>query len=218
MLSTVVALIALQAPAKPTTLLFVRHGETVANATGVYNSRTLNVLSDRGQEQVRKLTQQLQGMKFDTIIVSPSPRALKSIAPYLKATGRRAEVWPELYECCDGNTRKRPGYSGPKLTFTTKFEVPADIREHFVVVPGRDRLPNSPTYLDGLRQIEATATRFRSTYGNRGITVLVVGHSLHGGRFLELLQGRQMEGKIRPDNAKLMPFVETGNGRYAPKR
>src|SRR5262245_58487266 len=89
------------AGARPTRIGFVRHGETVANKTGVYNSKNLNVFSDGGEQQVERLTQRLKAMpKFDAICVSPIPRALNTLVPYLRDTGRKAEVWPSLAECC----------------------------------------------------------------------------------------------------------------------
>ena len=67
-----------------TDLTFVRHGETVANATGRYRDSTLNTFSERGKKGVEALTGQLQAEPaYARILVSPAPRALRTIAPYL---------------------------------------------------------------------------------------------------------------------------------------
>jgi broad specificity phosphatase PhoE len=187
--------------AVPSTLYFVRHGETLANATGHYNNRTINTFSPKGKSQVLALTQRLDNQRFDAIVVSPSERVLRTIAPYLLAHHLRATVWPELYECCDGNSKKVKGPTSRTLKYVTPFKIPADLQRLFIVQPGHDRLPYAPSYEDGLIQIRATAERLKRDFP-RG-TVLAVGHSLHGGRLLELLQGKPMVGRIRPENGSI---------------
>src|SRR5579862_3609661 len=84
---------------RSTHLTFVRHGETQANATGRYDSHTLNSFSPRGQQEVAELAGKLPA-RFDRILVSPSTRAMATIAPYLRKTHQTAVIWPLLYECC----------------------------------------------------------------------------------------------------------------------
>ena len=91
---------------KPTEIYFVRHGETIANATGAYNSRTIDTFSALGEKQVAFFNNQIKNRRFDAIVVSPSPRALRTIAPYLRANNLKATVWPELYECCDAHSSR----------------------------------------------------------------------------------------------------------------
>ena len=127
----IAALIPLFIPVKQADLTFVRHGETVANATGKYNSRTLNTLSEKGKQGVAALTERLKKQaRFDLILVSPSERALRTIAPYLAATRQKATVWPLLYECCTGP--KQAEAKGP-LKFSGKIKIPEDIARYFVI-------------------------------------------------------------------------------------
>ncbi len=184
-------------------IIFVRHAETQANATGRYNSRTIDAFSDLGKKQVFRLTGELDSMRFDPILVSPSERALRTIAPYLRSHRRKAIIWPELYECCDAHTKAVKGTASLSVRYGSRLVVPSDIRDLFVVQPGHDRLPNAPSYVDGLNQIRACAARLRSEFGTSEKQVLVVGHSLMGGRLLELLEGKPMVGKIRPANTSL---------------
>jgi len=169
---------------KPTDLTFVRHGETVANATGRYNSKTLNAFSEKGQKGVDALTTRLLAEpKFDRILVSPSPRALKTIAPYLKASHQTAIVWPLLYECCTG---RRPAHAAAtKFTYSGKITLPADIASLFVIKSGYDKYPNAPDYNSGLAQVDASVAEFRQLLS--GGRVLLVGHSGQGGQFLHQL-------------------------------
>lgn len=178
---------------------FVRHAETVANATGVYNAKTLNAFSEKGEHQVRELTASLESRRFDRIFVSPSPRALRTIEPYLRKTGQIAVVSPLLYECCTG---KRPAEARPtRLQFGAKFELPAGTGRVFTVEPGKDRLPASPDFGSGLAQVEASVRDFWER--NPAGRVLIVGHSGHGGEFIYRLTGR----RVRVENAKPIVFA-----------
>lgn len=192
----------------------MRHGETVANATGRYNGRTIDAFSDRGRKQVAALTQALTKVRFDVIVVSPSPRALRTIAPYLAAhPGVKAEIWPELYECCDAHSRKIHGLTSAKVRYGGKIAPPADIARYFTLPPGKDKFILAPSYDDGLRQIRMAAARLRAEFPSK--VVLVVGHSLHGGRLIELLEGEKMVGKVRPGNGSITRLVSRPGGVYA---
>ncbi len=178
-----------------TDLTFVRHSETVANATGKYNSKTIDTFSVKGEQLITQLTPKLMKEKrWDIILVSPSPRALKTIAPYLKATNQRAVVWPLLYECCTG---KRPKDAHPtKFSWGSDIKIPAMIKPLFQISKDSYRLPVSPDYNAGLAQVQATVVEFKKKY--LGKRVLVVGHSGHGGQFLKAFTGKS----IHVENAK----------------
>lgn len=180
---------------RPTQLTFVRHGETLANATGRYTARSIDTFSPLGVKQVAALTRELEAQpRFDRILVSPSPRALRSIAPYLAATHQRAVIWPLLYECCTGARKGKMG-KGP-LRFGPRISIPADLRAYFVLTPNEERLPVAPDYASGLTQVAAAANEFRERFS--GGRVLLVGHSGMGGQFLHALTGKW----IRVPNAK----------------
>lgn len=171
----------------PTDLVFVRHGETVANATGHYNSKTLNAFSEKGQAEVEALTKRLGAMpRFQMILVSASPRAMLTIAPYLKETHQKAVIWPLLYECCTG---KRPkDATATSFKFGAKIKIPADLSAYFTLIPGADRLPVASDYRSGLAQVDASLTEFKEKFA--GQRILLVGHSGHGGQFLHALTGK----------------------------
>jgi broad specificity phosphatase PhoE len=180
---------------RATDLVFVRHGETLANSTGKYESATIDAFSTRGQKEVDSLTQELlRQPRFDLILVSPSPRALRTIAPYLAATHQRATVWPLLYECCTGKHRNVAPAS--RVRFDGPIRIPPDIRGLFATMPSEQRYPNSPDYASGLAQVAAAVTEFNLEYTGRRI--LLVGHSGMGGHFLHSLTGKW----IQVQNAK----------------
>jgi broad specificity phosphatase PhoE len=185
MVSSVIALLALQ----PMEVVFVRHAETVANATGKYNSTTLNAFSERGKKQVSKLTASLQEESFDAIVVSPSPRALKTIAPYLQRTGQKAEIWPELLECCHQRGAARTKPASPQVRFGSKIEWHPSLSGLFTLREDGTRYIDAPTYADGKRQVALAMQRVLKTWSESGKKVLIVGHSIHGGMLLSQLTG-----------------------------
>ncbi len=183
----------------PTEITFVRHAETMANATGRYTAKNLNAFSEKGKAQVASITQiLLKEPRFDRILVSPSPRALRTIAPYLKSSGQRAIVWPLLYECCTGHRPK--GAHATSFKFGPKVDIPSDLRGLFIVEPGHDRFPDSPNYNAGLAQVAACVKELGERYSSG--RVLILGHSAHGGQFIHSLTGKWIEVK----NAKEIQF------------
>lgn len=188
------AFVAAAVLASPLHLTYIRHSETVANATGRYNGRTLNAFSPKGEKLIAALTAELlRDPRPSAILVSPSPRALRTIAPYLRATHQRAVVWPLLYECCTERP-KRP--AAKSFGYGAKIEIPSDVAGLFTVLPGQDRLPAPRNYGEGLAQVRKAVEGFRSRFHTG--RVMLVGHSAMGGLFLKALTGRA----IRVENAK----------------
>ena len=172
---------------RPTDLVFVRHGETQANATGKYNSKTLNTFSAKGQEEVDALTERLKKEpKFHLILVSPSPRAMYTIAPYLRATHQTATIWPLLYECCTG---KRPKDAhATSFSFGGKITIPKDLNGLLTINRSESKLPVANDYNSGLAQVSASVAEFKKSFA--GQRILLVGHSGQGGHFLHELTGK----------------------------
>ncbi|MDX2064372.1 MAG: histidine phosphatase family protein [Fimbriimonadaceae bacterium] len=197
--------------AGPAVIVFARHGETVANATGRYNSRTLNTFSETGKAQVARLTTWLrQQPKFDAILVSPSDRALNSVRPYLLGTRQTARVWPEWYECCTGRNKSTAGKGnvrwGGKITLGSPF----------VVERGHDRYPVSPKFVDGLVQVRMGVDRLAAL---RTLPrVLIVGHSGAGGVMMEMLEGASPRGRKHPENATPYQLNRQADGTYRSQR
>ncbi|MEI7985900.1 MAG: histidine phosphatase family protein [Armatimonadota bacterium] len=185
--------------ATTTDLTFVRHGETIANATGKYNSQTIDTFSKKGQDQVARLTRDLLvEQPYDVILVSPSPRAMNSIAPYLKAKGKVGTVWPLLYECC---TEKRPANAkATSFNFGVKIAIPTAISGQLKIGTLGDRYPAPKGYNEGLAQVAASVAEFKKKF--LGKRVLIVGHSGAGGQFIKAFTGKA----IRLENASPLKF------------
>ena len=108
--------------AKETTILLVRHGETVDNARQIMQGQTQGELNERGREQARQVAERLAADPVDVVIASDLRRAIQTAeiiaaphrlpvvtTPLLRErdwggfTGRyipelRGEVWPDDIE------------------------------------------------------------------------------------------------------------------------
>ena len=108
--------------ARETTILLVRHGETVDNARQIMQGQTQGELNERGREQARQVAERLAADPVDVIIASDLRRAIQTAeiiaaphglpvvtTPLLRErdwggfTGRyipelRGEVWPDDIE------------------------------------------------------------------------------------------------------------------------
>lgn len=93
-------------------LLLVRHGRVDFDATGfVHTSRGRQwdpPLDERGRDQARRLAARLLTMAEPAAIhVSPFRRCRETLEPYLKASGREAEVVEDLGEVFIGEWEGR---------------------------------------------------------------------------------------------------------------
>jgi hypothetical protein len=87
---------------------FVRHAEAGHNVVKEWKDKpksewpayvgNANMFSPRGEQQAEALIEKLRPIHFDFIAACPYWRTRHTILPYLKATGQKAELWPELEE------------------------------------------------------------------------------------------------------------------------
>jgi probable phosphoglycerate mutase len=108
--------------ARETTILLVRHGETVDNARQIMQGQTQGELNERGREQAQQVAERLAAEPVDVVIASDLRRAIQTAeiiaaphrlpvvtTPLLRErdwggfTGRyipelRGEVWPDDIE------------------------------------------------------------------------------------------------------------------------
>ncbi|MBI4859742.1 MAG: histidine phosphatase family protein [Candidatus Riflebacteria bacterium] len=213
--------------AGPTRFHFARHGETVANRTGVYTTQTLNVLSAEGEAQVERLTARLAGWTashaprpsragsfgFDVICVSPVPRAMSSILPYLRSTGSTAEVWPALAECC--HQKPEPESPGATLPEGKPVQIDPDRSAFFTLegAPSR-RWPAPKNFVQGIAQVRLLVRQLKQRFDGSGKSVLLVGHACNGSLMMEMLLGREPRRAIKIDNAMISVLEETWKGGY----
>jgi broad specificity phosphatase PhoE len=191
---------------------FVRHAETVANATGRYAADTIDRLSTRGTAQLPPLTRTLQQYRFDAIRVSPFRRAMATIAPYLDASGATAEVWPELAECC--SERPRTNQPSTDVPRGGRIEIDQPFAKMFRLPEPEARLYRPRSYADGLAQVYDLRDRLVREFGGSGKTILLVGHSLAGTRLIDLLLDREPVGHLPIDNAEVTHLQQRADGSF----
>jgi len=201
-------------PTQPAKLrvYFARHAETIANATGRYDASTIDRLSIKGEQQVVDLTRRLDGHRFDAICVSPMLRAIQTVAPYLKDANMQAEIWPELAECAFQKNRNLP--PSPTLARGLVVRAPASFRSLIRVPAEGNRTFECANYADGLAQIRLLVKRLRMEFGGSNKTVLLVGHSIAGSRFIELLLGKEPRGRFAIANAEISCVEQLADGSF----
>jgi probable phosphoglycerate mutase len=146
-----------------------RHGETAWSLSGRHTGRTDIPLTERGEDNARRLRGRLEGITFTEVLVSPLQRARRTCE--LAGFGAVAKVTPDLVEWDYGD------YEG-RLT--------SDIRRER---PGwylfRDGCPGG----ESLAAVGARADRVSARLRADGGRVLVFGH----GHFFRVLAARWMD-------------------------
>ena len=90
-------------------MLLIRHGRTVANATGVLAGRTPGVcLDETGREQAAALGRRLTDVPLARVVSSPLERCLETARALPAAPGREIVVDPRLEEADYGDWTGRP--------------------------------------------------------------------------------------------------------------
>jgi len=81
-----------------TTIMAIRHGETVWNAEERYQGHGDSALTETGRKQVEALARRMQAMRFDTLISSDLGRAQETAAIISNYTGHVVEIDRRLRE------------------------------------------------------------------------------------------------------------------------
>ncbi len=81
-----------------TTLYFVRHGESEANAAKRYAGQTDSPLTERGRRQATTVAEALANVRFDRVVSSDLSRARDTAEAIAQRHGLRVEALPELRE------------------------------------------------------------------------------------------------------------------------
>ena len=156
-------------------VLLLRHAESNGNAAnGDYSVDNADALSPKGLKQAEALAVHLQTWHIDAVIVSPQQRAQQTIAPYLAATGRKAEVWPELSEACWQDEREPMADRWDSQPAT----LPPDIARHFTWRDGQAIRPGYPeTFAADLRRVHDALELIEKTSGETDQTILLAAHA-----------------------------------------
>ena len=194
-------------------IYFVRHAETLANASGVNNSGNSNMISEQGDEQVSALTAKLKALHFDAILVSSAPRAIYTILPYLKETGQKGEIWPEIAECCW--QKERGNITSGQLITSSTVQLSGEQEAYltFRDVNSKHNYGNN-SYADGVAQVRRAEELLKQQYFGSGKTILIVAHYHSGQVLLADLLGKTRDEMPNLENAKLAHLQQGEDGHF----
>jgi broad specificity phosphatase PhoE len=143
-----------------TTFFFVRHGESEANAAGIFSGRRDSPLTERGRRQSDVVAEALRDIAFDRIVATPLARSLDTALVVARTRGMPVYVERDLVEIDVGEK------TGAK--YDEVRGLPAWKDDGFVAWPGGETLEQ---VLD-----RALAVIRRVAREVPGGTVLVIGH------------------------------------------
>ncbi|HEV7936065.1 MAG TPA: histidine phosphatase family protein [Actinomadura sp.] len=148
-------------------LILVRHGETDWSRTGRHTGRTDLSLTERGEEQARRLAPMLAARPIVRVVSSPAVRARRT-AELAGLTG--VEVDPDLWEWDYG------GYEG-RTSPAIREERPGWYLWADGIVPGDAEHPGETVQEVG-RRVDAVLARLRPTLAHGDVVVVAHGHVL----------------------------------------
>lgn len=182
---------------KGLTIYFIRHAETVANASGEQggggSTENHDSLTTLGKKQVTELTEFLieENITPDHVIVSPTIRTQKTIDPFLEETGLTGHIWAELNECCGYEPTGDPL---PTERPEAKWKVSVTkVSDNFTFDTDDDQYYWWPsTYEEGLFMVMTARDKIIDNFSQSGKSIIVVGHAVNGNILLNLLRGYDM--------------------------
>jgi broad specificity phosphatase PhoE len=193
------------------TVYFARHAETMANVTGQKTPENLNMFTEEGLAEIETLTQALQNLPIDAVLVSPTFRTQHTVLPFLKQRGLQAEIWPELEEW----HMEADPMSMRIIAEEQKIVIGPEEAPYFRLRDAQaDRRIIAKTYKGGMAQIREAARLINERFGHTGKTILIIGHSNSGSRLLEVLMHLDPIVRFNLEKAKLTQLVQNSNGKF----
>ena len=152
----------------PTTLYFVRHGESAANAAHVFAGQRDSPLTDRGHAQAKVVAKALQHVHFDRLVTSTLSRTRDTAAEIAAGRDLAVEAFDELKEIDLGEAAGKP--------FDEMRGLPNYDGEGFTQWPGGESLDQVVTramrVIDGL--VQESPGRTLCIVGHGGVTRILV--------------------------------------------
>ena len=201
-------------------IYYIRHAEGGHNVKKAWEKKGIpksewpayvgdpNVFTPKGITQVASATEKLQKYHFDFVATSPAWRAHNTIAPYLKVTNKKAEIWPELREGKGMLTILSDDIPEVKEDILNKGDaivVTEEESAHLVVRPGAEN--NYKKYPKGSSENEKVAYMkyvslhaielIEERFGGSDQAILLAGHNSAGVSLLKLLLQEAPTGEAR---------------------
>lgn len=213
---------------------FIRHAEGGHNVVKDWEGKPKDewpayvgnpdMFTPKGEAQVVKATARLKQYHFDFIAVSPIWRTRHTILPYLRATGRKAELWPELAEFERWSTNltselSLPAPSADLFTGGAAIALPDQERSCFILreddrrlfKPGKEARQSAA---DLNAVAEKTVDLVRARFGGSDKSILLVGHGNSGRLLLHALLKNSDAWKTTLVNTGIWKAEEQGDGSF----
>jgi broad specificity phosphatase PhoE len=180
-------------------VVLIRHGQSTANASGIWQGQLDFPLSDEGQQQARLAGRALAGERIDGLYTSPLSRASETAQIIARETGFRGEILP-----VEGLKER----SGGMLEGTTREEREAsnaELMEQWLSLPEELgwTLVGAETDEEVLARFEEALSEIRARHV-AGDRILIVSH---GGAMRAFLRDRfgpsVLVGSQRAPNASI---------------
>ncbi len=179
-------------------LYIVRHAESMGNATGDYSTDLHDSLSEKGQQQAVALASRLDALPIEQVICSPLLRTMQTIAPFLQANSRQAELLPELAEACwhEKTTDIVADYYNCE-----SFQMNDELDDLFS--GPRKRPIEHESYSEGLARIHACHEFVMQCVQSNCQSMLLVSHGFTSGLLMNLLRESPLVSNIHLNNTGL---------------
>ena len=152
------------------TLIFLRHGHSAANAKDLLTGRLPGVgLSPEGKHQALALVDRIGAKRIDYLHISPIERCQLTIDPWLRSKNSSALI---QYEIVDGLSELDFGkWSGRKLSSLRREKLWKDVQER----PSLVTFPDGESFKKAQKRAITAVEEIRSIRGDK--THLIVSHS-----------------------------------------
>ncbi len=201
-------------------IVFLRHGQSTANAAGVWQGQLDFPLSEFGREQARQAGRALAGSPVAGVYTSPLLRASQTaegIARELSATGGYENGIVAL----PGLMERSGGMFEGRVWAEFQQENP-DLMEKFMSLPEAEawRLAGAEDDAQVLVRFEAAVSEIQARHAGSGGSLLVVSHGGALRAYLRHLFGEEvLTGTRRAPNASLtrVSWSTTGSSEGHPR-
>lgn len=152
-------------PAKVTTILLVRHGQTPTTGKVLPGRAAGLHLADTGHAQAAAVASRLEGLNVSALYCSPLERTVETAAPIAEAFGLEAVHEEGLLECDFGD------WTGAELTDLYKLPEWSTVQR----APSTFRFPGGESFPEMQLRIVTAIERIRTAH--EGSTVVCVSHA-----------------------------------------
>lgn len=220
-------------------IYYIRHAEGGHNVKKAWEAKGIpesewpsyvgnpDAFTPKGIEEVAAATEKLQKYRFDFVASSPLWRVRNTIAPYLKVSAQKAEVWPEL--------REGPGMvtilsedipdvtedvfnKGEPIVITAKetalFEVRPGAENNYARYPRDSSEDEKVAYM---KHVSKHAIKLiEDRFGGSDKSILLAGHNSAGVSLLKMLLQDEPSGKAKRglDNTGIWMVEQQEDGSY----